>query len=196
MPCLATKPVLQQKNKTKTFHIRFVFFSSTSSSPVKNVLFLAPPFNCASFISHLQSTLLCLSTLNPAPTQYGVVSERALAVSGQALWAQEEQAGQTHTPVMRTSGVAFPTAALSLSLYQHAHYKHTRSHCCTIKQAFVSRTPRPPHLLYTTTPITLLSTHLHARSLLTASKTKNVQAPAFVLYHMSALGKVHIHMAR
>lgn len=120
-----------------------MFFSSTSSSPAKNVFFLAPPFNCASFISHLESTLLCLSTLNPAPTQYCVVSERALAVSGQALWAQEEQAGQTHTPVMRTSGVAFPTAALSLSLYQHVHYKHTRSHCCTIKQAFVSRTPPP-----------------------------------------------------
>lgn len=131
-----------------------MFFSSSSSSPV-----LAPPFNCASFISHLESTLLCLSTLNPAPTQYGVVSERVLAVRGQALWAQEEQAGQTHTPVMRTSGVAFPTAALSLSLYQHAHYKHTRSHCCTIKQAFVSRNP-PLHLLYTTTPITHFSPHI------------------------------------
>lgn len=183
------------KKNQKTFHIRFVFFSSTSSSPVKNVVFLAPPFNCASFISHLESTLLCLSMLNPAPTQYGVVSERVLAVRGQALWAQEEQAGQTHTPVMRTSGVAFPTAALSLSLstcslqtHPFTLLHHQTSFCL----------PHPP----TTPPLhnhpnhTLLSTHLHARSLLTASKTKSVQAPAFVLYDMSALGKVHIHMAR
>lgn len=174
--------------------ITFVFSSTSPHPKIKLFSFLRLPFNCGSFISNLESILLSLSTVNPVATQCSVVSERALAVRGRALWAQEEQPGRTHTPVMRTSGVAFPTAALSpsLSLYQHTHYKHTRSHRCTIKQAFVSHRLTTPTLH--NNPITLLSTHLHARWSPTVSHPKKSEQH-FSFFDCSALRKAHICMS-
>lgn len=71
---------------------------------------------------------------------------------------------RTHTRMythgMRTSGVAFPTAALSVSTHSH---KQARSRCCAIKRAFVSHVPLQSHTH------TLISTH--ACKLITALKT-------------------------
>lgn len=73
------------------------FCPSASSSPVqKNVFFLALSFNCSSFISHLESTALGLSMLNPVPTQYRVVSECSPSGAG-SLSSGRERPGVTHT---------------------------------------------------------------------------------------------------
>lgn len=90
--------------------------------------------------------------------------------SGAGSLSSGREAMLTHTHGMRTSGLAFPTTAPPPSLSTYSH-KQAHSHSSTIKQAFVSSC--------TTTPIkhththTLISTHLHERSLL--YPTQNVQ---------------------
>lgn len=58
----------------------FVFSFTSPLSKIKMFSFLRLPFNCGSFVSYFESTLLSRSTVNLIPTQCSVVSERALSV--------------------------------------------------------------------------------------------------------------------
>lgn len=115
--------------------------------------YISPTF--LSSISHLSPTSSLLFASNTQlPTQYCLVVVHVCSLSGASSLSSGRAVQvafmhthtHTHTLRMRISAIAFPTAALTKSTGSH---KQAHSHCCTIKQAFVS--PALPLQSYTLT---------------------------------------------